>query len=222
MLIIPALLEKTAQSLEKKLRLVRNSFQHLHIDIADGFFVQNKTIQIKDIYHTKRALEDFNLDLHLMVENPEDYIRQAEEIAQKGGIKIYRVFVHYKTLPDLATLLKTSKLKIGLAIDPDDEIDTVFQIYPPERLDSILLMSVNPGFQGSAFIPFTIQNIALIRSKRFYGEILLDGGINDKTIQYIKEYKDEISALCVGSFLMKSNSAEKTKEKANLLLRSLD
>ncbi len=220
MLIIPALLEKTAQDLEKKLNLVKG-FSHLHIDIADGLFVQNKTIQIKDLYHIKKHLENFRLDLHLMVEQPEDNIRQAEDMVKRLGVKIERVFAHYKSLPDLASLPKGSKTRLGLAIDPDDEIETIFKIYPAEKLDSILLMSVNPGFQGSTFIPFVLQNIALIRSQGFQGEILLDGGINDKTIEDIKEYKDEISALCVGSFLLGSDSADKVKERADFLLKAL-
>jgi pentose-5-phosphate-3-epimerase len=135
----------------------------------------------------------------------------------KEKIKIGDVFVHYKTLPDLFEYRKNTGLNIHLTIDPDDDIETAFEIYPPDKLEKILIMTVNPGFQGSVFIPFALERIPKIFSLGFRGEIYLDGGINAKTVEEIADYKEYITALCVGSFLIKSRSKKEVIEKKTFL-----
>ena len=84
--------------------------------------------------------------------------------------------------------------------------------YELRTMNCIQIMSVNPGFQGSKFLPETLKKIRALRQLDYGSDIYLDGGINERTIPIIKSQKDPPDFLCIGSFLTKSIDPKKTTE----------
>ena len=154
----------------------------IHVDIMDGKFVKNKTMpfsEMKNIYkYTSKRL-----DVHLMVENPSKYIPLYAELNTEF------ITFHVEVEEDIVAcleLIKSYSIKCGLAISPDTKISELIPYLP--YLDEIIVMSVVPGEGGQEFIPETEARIkeikALINSYNLNCIINVDGGINDKTVNY--------------------------------------
>lgn len=155
----------------------------LHIDVMDGHFVPNITIGpvvLKDI----RKSTDLFIDAHLMIENPHLYVR---DFAAAGANLLS---IHPETCIHLHRTLQNIKeegMRAGVALNPATPL-TVLD-YVLEDVDLVLIMSVNPGFGGQAFIPAVLPKIKelarLKREKNLSFEIEVDGGINPKTAPLI-------------------------------------
>jgi ribulose-phosphate 3-epimerase len=153
----------------------------VHVDVMDGHFVPNLTfgIPVLAALHRRTRLP---LDLHLMVSNPD---RLLAEYLQAGAA---RVAVHWEAAPHLDRLLEQIReggAAAGVAINPATPVEVLVDVLP--RLDYVLLMSVNPGFSGQAFLPRSLDKARrLARMIRDEGnlpvEIAMDGGIDRHTI----------------------------------------
>jgi ribulose-phosphate 3-epimerase len=148
----------------------------VHVDVMDGHFVPNITIGPPVVAALKRATA-LPLDVHLMIAEPDRYV----EAFVKAGASI--VTVHAETTPHLhRTLTRIRELgaKAGVAINPSTPVDAVSEVIG--ELDLLLIMSVNPGFGGQAFIPRSVEKVAearavVARSGRS-PEIEVDGGVD--------------------------------------------
>lgn len=188
MQIVPTILAQNKQEFELKVQKIKKlGFKFSQIDICDGYFVGNKTF-----YDFKTNLD---LELHLMVKNPEEIIEQV-----KNNKKIKRIIFHFEAtrqVNKIINLIKNYNFKAGLAINPETPVFKIKKYL--KYLDLVLIMSVQPGFPGQKFIPETIQKIKELR--QFDQKILIevDGGINKKIAgQIIKAGAD---VLAVGSGL---------------------
>ncbi|GIW63428.1 MAG: ribulose-phosphate 3-epimerase [Patescibacteria group bacterium] len=222
MQIIPALLEKNQKDLTKKLRLYTNIFSVLHIDIADNTLVNNTTLQLIDLQKVE-LLKKFRLDLHLMTEEIDRNLKQINNL-KDSGYNINNIFIPFKTFPDLSAYKKHFGLKqIYLYLDPTDEIENVLQLYKKQTdLEAVLILTVNPGFQGSPFIPYVLNSIYKLQDKS-KPKIFLDGGINDKTAaQYLSELKDLIYGVCLGSYFADCRSKNEVRNKLKNIKKLLD
>ena len=165
-------------------KLNNTSTDYVHIDVMDNKFVPNYQLPTSEvnnlIYYTKKPF-----DIHLMVENPKEYIKKLN-IKNVSCITIH-VEID-KDIYEIIDLIKSLNVKVGLAIKPNTDINLLDKYL--DKVDTILVMSVEPGFGGQKFIEKTPDRIKEIRAKKEDLIIEVDGGINDKTINMIKDIAD--------------------------------
>lgn len=178
--VIPGILEKEWSEIEKKLELLKPFAKSVHIDIIDGKFADN--ITFLDPSPFKKYEQDFLLELHMMVENPIDYLKPWAE----AGFQ--RFIAHIEKMTDPVEFVAQGQLlgAVGLAIDGPTEID-VLEKYNLNDLDCLLVMTINAGFSGQEFNPEHLNKVKKIKEKYSYLPVEVDGGINNETIIKAKE-----------------------------------
>ncbi len=211
MQICPSILEPTAESLFTTINKLSPFYKYFQIDIADGVYVNNKTVQIDEIKDTlnKDSLpEDCLYDFHLMVK---DYISDINKLnVLKKSIDIRNIFIHLSAIENFEMKIEElSSLPIGLTLNPQDQVDDLVRHYNLTNISTIQIMSVTPGVQGNPFLPDTLKKIEQIRVLGYRNEIFLDGAVNDKTLPFINEQKFKPDVVCPGSFLTKAKDLEK-------------
>jgi len=151
---------------------------YIHIDVMDGHFVPQITIGAPVVAAIRRWTS-LPLDVHLMIEAPE---RQISQFADAGADIIT---VHIEACPHIHRVVQMVKglgVKVGVALNPGTPIDTLKEVLP--SLDLVLVMTVNPGFGGQAFIEDMLDKVAHLRAeldrKSLAAELEVDGGINAK------------------------------------------
>jgi ribulose-phosphate 3-epimerase len=147
----------------------------IHVDVMDGHFVPNLTLGPAVTAAVKRATS-LPLDVHLMIEDPDRYL---DAFVEAGAAMIS---VHVEVLPHLhrtLTRIRELGVKAGAAINPSTPVAAIGEVV--DRLDHVLVMSVNPGFSGQTFIPHTLDKIREVRALLDAGgsraAIEVDGGI---------------------------------------------
>lgn len=180
-------------------KLDQTDTDFIHMDVMDGKFVKNKTMPFKEMrniykYTSKR------LDVHLMVQNPEKYILDY------ASLNTEYIVIHLELDVDIEKnlkLIKSCGIQCGIAIRPDTEIKELVPYLP--LLDIILVMSVEPGTGGQAFLRKTESKIkelrVLLKEYHSHAKISVDGGITDLT----KGYCSESDILVSGSYIINSN-----------------
>ena len=178
--IAPSILSADFSKLGEEIQDVeRGGADWIHIDVMDGHFVPNITIGPL-IVDSVRPITKLTLDVHLMIENPDQYI----EAFAKAGADYITVHAEACThLHRTIQLIKSYGVKAGVVLNPATSPDVLEYIL--EELDMVLLMSVNPGFGGQAFIPSVLDKIEhvdkMIKEKGLSIEIEIDGGVNEET-----------------------------------------
>jgi len=149
---------------------------YIHVDVMDGHFVPQITIGAPVVAAIRRWT-NLPLDVHLMIEAPE---RQINQFAEAGADIIT---VHVEACPHIHRAVRTIKglgVKAGVSLNPGTPIDTLSEILP--FLDLVVVMTVNPGFGGQAFIEDMLDKVAHLRAeldgKSLAAELEVDGGIN--------------------------------------------
>ncbi len=173
--IAPSVLSADFGILAEEIARVEPEADLLHVDVMDGHFVPNLTIGplVVEAIHRRTRVP---LDVHLMIQNPERYIGA---FAQAGASYLS---VHVEVCPHLHRTIQQIRetgVKAGVALNPSTSLHTVEQVL--DQVDLVLLMSVNPGFGGQAFIPFVLKKIEELARRRQRlnprPEIEVDGGI---------------------------------------------
>lgn len=185
--IAPSILSADFAKLGEEIKDVENGgADYIHVDVMDGHFVPNITIGPL-IVEAIRPITKLPLDVHLMIENPDQYI---SAFANAGADFIT---VHVEACPHLhrtIQLIKSHGVKAGVVLNPATPVDTIKHVI--EDIDLVLLMTVNPGFGGQKFIHSVLPKIEevarMVKEKNLNVEIEVDGGVNEETAR-----------LCVGA-----------------------
>lgn len=184
--IAPSILSADFSRLGDDIKAVEEAgADYIHVDVMDGHFVPNITIGPL-VVQAIRPVTKLPLDVHLMIENPDRYI---EEFA-KAGADI--ISVHVEASPHLhrtVQLIKQQGVKAGVVINPATPVDSIKHII--QDVDLVLLMTVNPGFGGQAFIESIVPKIKevsdLVQTQGLNVEIEVDGGVNPETARLCVE-----------------------------------
>lgn len=147
----------------------------LHLDVMDGQFVHNLTMGPDMVGAIKKAVPSAILDVHLMIYSPEDYI---EAFVKNGAQEIIFHLEATEEVEYTIDYIHRCNCKAGLAIKPETSETLVFPYL--EKLDKVLVMTVDPGFGGQAFMPEMLEKVELLR-KHTEIDIQVDGGVDFET-----------------------------------------
>lgn len=196
--IAPSILSADFSKLGEEIKDVEQAgADYIHVDVMDGHFVPNITIGPL-IVDAIRPVTNLPLDVHLMIENPDQYIDQF------AGSGADIITVHYEACTHLHRTImhiKEKGVKAGLVINPATPVEVIRPILP--ELDLLLFMTVNPGFGGQSFIPSVLDQIKQAdqwrKDMQLDLEFEVDGGINTETAAWCKEAG--IDVFVAGSFI---------------------
>ena len=191
--IIPAILTADPADLKTKLGKLEGLTNWVSIDIADGKFVANKTLAVSDLAGIQTSL---SLEIHLMVNEPEKYFDDCQKAKAK------RVVFQLEAAAKADQVLAKAKefdFAIGIALKPATALIEVSPYL--DRIDAVLLLGVDPGWQGQEFIPQTLERIQRLKKMAAKVKIEVDGGINADNIKQVAQAGADI--LVVGSAIVK-------------------
>ena len=206
--ISPSILSADFSKLgEEIIALEKAGADYIHIDVMDGHFVPNITIG-PEVIKRLRPITKLTFDVHLMIEPVDDFIKDFAE----AGADI--ITFHPEATEDLSKtieIIKSFGKKVGVSLKPESSINLIESCL--EKIDLILIMSVNPGFGGQKFMPEVLDKIKLLKNivneKKLNIDIEIDGGINFSNSKKVKEYGANI--LVSGSTVFKENNGDLKK-----------
>ncbi len=205
--VVPAILTDDPQALTTMVRQAETFCNYVQFDIMDGRFVPSQSIKCEHIVALNTTL---SWEVHLMVENPEDYVTDF----LKAGAR--RITFHYEasSSPEkVISLLKSLGLEPGLALNPETSVSAVLPL--ASEVASILLLSVHPGFYGSPFITEVLQKVAALRSIYPNIGIGVDGGIKESNIAQVAQAGAD--TICVGSAIFLKPQPEESYQRLSAL-----
>jgi ribulose-phosphate 3-epimerase len=209
-LIAPSILSADFSKLSEEVKAVEAAgADWIHADVMDGHFVPNITMG-PIIVDAVRRVTELPIDVHLMIENPDNYIAAFAE----AGASWISVQVETCThLNRTVQLLKDSGARAGVVLNPATPVESLKWIL--ESVDYVLIMSVNPGFGAQSFIPPMLKKIQalrkLIQKKGLSTLIEVDGGVNEKTIADISAAGADV--FVAGSAIFGSQDYQKTIQR---------
>ena len=179
--VLPSILSADMARLGEEIEAVkRGGARAIHVDVMDGHFVPNITIGPPVVRSLRRAT-DLLLDVHLMIEQPDRYIPEFVA-AGADAVTVHQEVCRH--LDRTLNLIRSSGAEPGVAINPATPVDTLAAVL--ELVDCVLVMSVNPGFGGQQFIPYTLGKARqLDRERQERGldfRIEMDGGITPENV----------------------------------------
>ena len=184
--IAPSLLAANFFDLSSQMKLLKEgNIEILHLDVMDGMFVPSISFGMPVISSLRKSV-DFFFDVHMMVENPERYI---EDFYKSGANGITIHFEACKHIDRTISQIKSFGLRSGISINPATPVSLLQNIL--SEVDMVLIMSVNPGFGGQKFIPYSIDKIKELskmsaeRNQKFL--IQVDGGVDVNNIKSLSD-----------------------------------
>ena len=200
-MIIPAIIAQTQKELDEKLNKVEGYAEVVQLDIMDEIFVPNNSLYFDfDI-----SGRNISFEAHLMITDPMGWI-------EKNWWKVDTIIVHFESCEkpeDIIMFVKNKGKKIGFAINPETPVH-IAKLYLND-IDQLLIMTVNPGFYGSKFLPETLCKISEVRKMKPDLDIEVDGGVTPDTIKSINDAGANM--LVSGSYILKSNNVKESMDK---------
>lgn len=204
--IVPSLLSADFSNLaEEMCKVEAAGCRKIHIDVMDGHFAPNITIGPVVIKAVRQRTKLF-FQTHLMIEHPEDYI----EVFKKAGSDC--IIIHQQAcsnLLDTVRKIKNMGVKAGIALEPKNSIDSIRNVI--DKLDMILIMSVEPGFSGQVYLDDSEKKVkklkGLLTDKKLDIPIGVEGAINNNTA--LRLSKAGLTQLIIGSAVFNGNLINK-------------
>ncbi|MGL5972207.1 MAG: ribulose-phosphate 3-epimerase [Oscillospiraceae bacterium] len=202
--VSPSILSADFANLESQCNdVILNGADMLHIDVMDGHFVPNITIGAPVLKSLKNKIPNVIYDVHLMIESPLTYV---DEFIKAGADIITFHLEVDEDIDNIISKIKSKNKKVGISLKPKTDIEKVYKYL--EKIDMVLIMTVEPGFGGQSFMEETLIKIKKLRKKiqedSLKVDIEVDGGINDKTCQLVKDAGANI--LVAGSYIFSSDN----------------
>lgn len=209
--IIPAVLAHNLDEFSGLMKIAESITDYAQVDIMDDKFVRSKSLSLPDLISVHKNIR---WEAHLMVDLPETYL---ESVKKAGADK---AIFHYETAPDpeaVIAIAEELQLKIGLAFNPETTVPERMPYI--DRLDSVLFLSVHPGFYKAQFLPEVLNKLATFRSLNPGVKTGIDGGVNKDNI--VKVAQSRVDEICVGSAVMLAgNPGESYRELKDLVKKA--
>lgn len=214
MILAPSMLAADFKELGKEIQTIEeNGAQYLHFDVMDGIFVPSISFGMP-VLQSIRPATKLVCDVHLMITEPIRYI----EAFQKAGADL--ITVHLEACEDVeATIAKIRECgcKAGVSICPATPVSSLEGLL--DKVDMVLVMSVNPGFGGQAFIPESLDKIRelkkMVEEKGLDIDIQVDGGIYTHNVEEV--LKAGANIIVAGSAVFKGDTAQNTRDMLEIL-----
>ena len=203
-ILSPSILAADFGELAKQIKLTEeNGAKYLHLDVMDGAFVPSISFGMP-VIKSLRKISGQIFDVHLMIENPDRYL----EDFKSAGADIITVHAEAsKHLHRTVTKIKELGLRAGVSINPATPLSAIELVL--SEVDMVLIMSVNPGFGGQKFIPFTLDEVRKLRERAPDMNIEVDGGVNKDNAAGLVRAGANI--LVAGTAVFSGNIAENTR-----------
>ena len=213
----PSILSADFCNLGEQVKIVEETnTKFLHIDVMDGSFVPNISFGFP-IIKALRKNSNMIFDVHLMIENPSKYV---DEFIECGADIITFHYEAERHIDRTINYIKSKGCKAGISLNPGTPVSVLKNVLP--SLDMVLIMSVNPGFGGQSFIPYSMDKIKEVKelAMELGKEDLLievDGGVDKNNIKSIVEAGANV--IVAGSAVFKGNKIKENIEALNEALR---
>ncbi len=203
-ILSPSILAADFGKLAEQIKITEeNGAKYLHLDVMDGTFVPSISFGMP-VIKSLRKYSSQMFDVHLMIENPERYL----EDFKAAGADIITVHTEAtKHLHRTVTRIRELGLKAGISLNPATPTSAIELVL--SEIDMVLIMSVNPGFGGQKFIPFTLDKIRKLREMAPNIDIEVDGGVNKDNVAEL--VKAGANVLVAGTAVFGGDIAENTK-----------
>jgi len=217
-ILAPSVLAANWSILETELeKCVADGITHIHFDIMDGNFVPNISFGPKLIHDVRKKFSSLFFDVHLMVSNPTQYITPCVEAgADAITFHIEEENFFYRAVD----AIKKNNIQVGLACNPKTPVSAVEELL--SEIDIMLVMSVDPGFGGQAFISSTFQKISKLHEIRATNNhtfrISVDGGVSEKNAEQLVTAGADI--LVMGSAFFSASNTKTLTETTHTLSRT--
>ena len=200
----PSILAADFGKLAEQIKITEeNGAKYLHLDVMDGVFVPSISFGMPVIKSIRKYSSQV-FDVHLMIENPERYLDDFKV----AGADIITVHAEAtKHLHRTVTAIKELGLKAGVSLNPATPLSAIELVL--SEVDMVLIMSVNPGFGGQKFIPFTLDKIRKLREMAPDIDIEVDGGVNKDNVAEL--VRAGANVLVAGTAVFGGDIAENTK-----------
>lgn len=207
--VVPAILTDEPKALENMVHQAESFADWVQFDIMDGRFVPSRSINYE---HLARLQVKFGWEAHLMVKNPENYL----EGFKKAGAK--KVIFHYEATNSPQEVISQARrlgLGVGLAINPDTPVSTLLPL--TDKVDSVLFLSVYPGFYGKEFIPEVLDKIREFKSLYPGMKTGIDGGIKESNITQVA--RAGVNFIYIGSAIFHQKNPADSYRRLSALAR---
>ena len=203
-ILSPSILAADFGKLAEQIKITEeNGAKYLHLDVMDGAFVPSISFGMPVIKSLRKHSSQV-FDVHLMVESPERYLEDFKD----AGADIITVHAEAtKHLHRTVTKIKELGLKAGVSLNPATPLSAIELVL--SEVDMVLIMSVNPGFGGQKFIPFTLDKIRKLREMSPDIDIEVDGGVNKDNVAEL--VRAGANVLVAGTAVFGGDIAENTK-----------
>lgn len=205
--ISPSILSLTLNEVPDRLKKIENNIDYIHIDVMDGKFVANCTDGV-DMFQVAQKASNKPLDVHLMVENP------MEEVLKYNGADIITFHIeavmnenieNVEAVKNIINKIKSMGAKVGISVKPNTSVSTLINYF--DRIDLILVMTVEPGYGGQKLIQGTLSKVKELRDLGFNKLIEVDGGITTENASEVR--KEDVDIIVAGTAIF---GAEDEKE----------